>query len=145
MDDCKHIFIFFAQVLDGSQVQTNFSLEILNKKQSSGSLFKTCLAACKDQLNLVTETSSTFPNSQTFHRREEFCLVVHKLVKTCSSVKAAALTDTYPTMCEYLSLIPKGKRQNFTDICPKGVWNPEVRTKGHKYSVGITYLAITFL
>ncbi|CAB4060681.1 ASICN [Lepeophtheirus salmonis] len=33
-----------------------------------------CLAACEDQINLVTETSSTFPNSETFHRREEFCL-----------------------------------------------------------------------
>jgi len=34
-----------------------------------------CLAACEDQVNLVTETSSSFPNSETFHRREEFCLV----------------------------------------------------------------------
>ena len=100
---------------------------ILNANQSSGSpVLKPCLAACQDQLNLVTETSSSFPNSQTFHRREEFCLVVQKLVRTCSTVKAAALTDAYPTICEYLSLIPESKKQSFEDICPKGVWNPEV-------------------
>lgn len=29
-----------------------------------------CLAACEDQVNLVTETSSAFPNSETFHRRD---------------------------------------------------------------------------
>ena len=85
---------------------------------------KQCLAACKDQLNLVTETSSSFPNSQTFHRREEFCLILHKLSKTCASVKAAALTDTYPTLCEYIDLMPQ--KSDYKDICPKGVWNPEV-------------------
>ena len=92
---------------------------------------KQCLAACKDQLNLVTETSSSFPNSQTFHRRDEFCLVLHKLSKTCASVKAAALTDTYPTLCEYLALIPENKKRHYEDICPKGVWNPMVSHVPH--------------
>ena len=76
-------------------------LELMNgtaQDKSDGK--KQCLAACKDQLNLVTETSSSFPNSQTFHRREEFCLVLHKLSKTCASVKAAAFTDTYTPLCE---------------------------------------------
>ena len=101
---------------------------LLNKTDTSDSR-KECLAACKDQLNLVTETSSSFPNSQTFHRREEFCLVVHKLAKTCSTVKAAALTETYPTLCEYFTLLPHEKKQSFGDICPGGVWNPEVRNR----------------
>ena len=104
----------------------NFSASLLNGSDTLGSK-KQCLAACKDQLNLVTETSSSFPNSQTFHRREEFCLVIYKLAKTCSTVKAAALTDTYPTLCEYLTFIPENKKQSYKDICPKGVWNPEVR------------------
>ena len=90
---------------------------------------KPCLAACEDQLNLVTETSSSFPNSQTFHRREEFCLIVHKLVKTCSTVKRAALTDTYPTLCELLSVIPENEKQSYDAICPNGAWNPEVKIR----------------
>ena len=56
-----------------------------------------CLAACEDQLNLVTETSSSFPNSETFHRRREFCLVAAKLIHTCRTKKAAALTSHFPT------------------------------------------------
>ncbi len=56
-----------------------------------------CLAACEDQLNLVTETSSAFPNSETFHRRREFCLVVEKLIGTCRTKKAGALTTHFPT------------------------------------------------
>ena len=114
--------------LRGFQVDTNFNLStvLLNGTADNSDGKKQCLAACKDQLNLVTETSSSFPNSQTFHRREEFCLVIHKLSKTCASVKAAALTDTYPTLCEYLALIPENKKNEYKDICPKGVWNPEV-------------------
>ena len=56
-----------------------------------------CLAACEDQLNLVTETSSSFPNSETFHRRREFCLVAEKLIGTCSTKKAGALTKHFPS------------------------------------------------
>ena len=61
-----------------------------NNSQVSSDNGKTsspCLAACEDQVNLVTETSSTFPNSETFHRRAEFCLVVRKLLKTCATKK----------------------------------------------------------
>ena len=66
-----------------------------------------CLAACEDQVNLVTETSSSFPNSETFHRREEFCLIIKKLLRTCSTVKAAALTDKYPYICTVSSFWTK--------------------------------------
>ena len=99
-----------------------------------------CLAACEDQVNLVTETSSSFPNSQTFHRREEFCLVVRKLLKSCSSSKASALTSKFPTLCSRLFRIRPDKRANLTlhtryggqydeskcRICPGGNWNPRV-------------------
>ena len=84
---------------------------------------KTCLAACEDQVNLVTETSSSFPNSETFHRREEFCLIVNKLLRTCSTKKSAALTDKFPYICQHLSLIQNKERK---DICPLGKWNPSV-------------------
>ena len=84
---------------------------------------KPCLAACEDQVNLVTETSSSFPNSETFHRREEFCLVIHKLLRTCSTMKAAALTDKFPYICQHLRIMRKGQKK---DICPLGYWNPAV-------------------
>lgn len=84
-----------------------------------GSERKACLAACEDQVNLVTETSSTFPNAETFHRREEFCLIIIKLLRTCSTVKAAALTDKFPFICRHLRLI-----KNHSAICPSGYWNP---------------------
>ena len=123
------------------QVDTNFNLSsvLMNgtaKDSSDGR--KQCLAACKDQLNLVTETSSSFPNSQTFHRREEFCLILHKLSKTCASVKAAALTDTYPTLCEYIALMPQ--KSDYKDICPKGVWNPEVSKNRNSVVYMISFL-----
>jgi hypothetical protein len=79
---------------------------------------KPCLAACEDQVNLVTETSSSFPNAETFHRREEFCLIIKKLLRTCSTMKAAALTNKFPTICKHLKLI-----KNKDQICPKGYWN----------------------
>ena len=42
----------------------------------------------------MTETSSAFPNTETFHRREEFCLLAKKLVRTCATKKALALGRT---------------------------------------------------
>ena len=51
-----------------------------------------CLSGCEDQINSVSVTSSSFPNRETLVRREEFCLTVLKLVKTCNSAKRVLLT-----------------------------------------------------
>ncbi len=74
-------------------------------RTSSGAPDVPCLAACEDQLNLVTETSSAFPNTETFHRREEFCLIAKKLIRTCGTKKAAALSDHFPQLCKHLAEI----------------------------------------
>ncbi len=91
---------------------------------------RTCLAACEDQVNLITETSSAFPNSETFHRRREFCLLVRKLVRTCASIKAGALQRHFPQLCNYLHLIFKGKVGNGSveesQVCSRGYWNAEL-------------------
>ena len=50
-----------------------------------------CLSGCEDQINSVSVTSSSFPNEGTLVRREEFCLTVLKLVKTCNSAKRVLL------------------------------------------------------
>ena len=35
-----------------------------------------CLAACDDQINKVSVTSSMFPNRETFVKHEEFCITL---------------------------------------------------------------------
>jgi hypothetical protein len=47
--------------------------------------------------------------------------VIIKLLKTCRTKKAAALTDQYPAICSLLRLMQK---TNAEDICPQGFWNP---------------------
>jgi hypothetical protein len=64
-----------------------------------------CLSACDDQVNSVSVTSSDFPNRETFVRREEFCLTLLKLRKTCSSPKRAFLVAKLPTVCDNIERI----------------------------------------
>ena len=58
-----------------------------------------CLSACNDQINNVGVTSSDFPNRETFVKREEFCITLTKLNRTCHSEKAAFLIAKFPTVC----------------------------------------------
>ena len=41
---------------------------------------KICLTNCEDQINDLFVTTSTYPNKKTFVEREEYCLLVKKLV-----------------------------------------------------------------
>ena len=58
---------------------------------------KECLASCDDQVNNVGVTSSMFPNRETFVKREEFCITLMKLNRTCSSPKRPFLVKFLPT------------------------------------------------
>ena len=58
-----------------------------------------CLAACDDQINQVSVTSSMFPNRETFVKREEFCITLMKLNRTCNSQKRDFLVNKFPTVC----------------------------------------------
>ena len=40
-----------------------------------------CLTNCEDQNNELFVTTSNYPNKKTFKEREEFCLLVKKLIK----------------------------------------------------------------
>ena len=42
---------------------------------------KVCLDNCEDQVNDLFVTTSNYPNKKTFKEREEYCLLVKKLVK----------------------------------------------------------------
>jgi hypothetical protein len=72
-------------------------------------------------------TSSDFPNRETFIRREEFCLVLEKLHRTCNSVKREILdrNEKYQHLCISIQAI-----LNMTitgeDVvgCENNKWNP---------------------
>ena len=65
--------------------------------------------------------------------------MVRKLLKTCMSPKATALTIKFPLLCSHLFRIDEIKWRNLTGhtkygdqydeasckICPSGVWNPK--------------------
>ena len=59
-----------------------------------------CLASCEDQINNVGVTSSDFPNRETFVKRDEFCITLRKLNRTCNSEKRAFLIAKFPTVCD---------------------------------------------
>ena len=77
-----------------------------------------CLSGCEDQINSVSVTSSSFPNEGTLVRREEFCLAVLKLVKTCNSAKRVLLEVSYLSYIETDGLHDwMGKK-----VWPDGLW-----------------------
>jgi len=41
---------------------------------------KLCLTNCEDQVNDLFVTTSNYPNKKTFKEREEFCLLIRKLL-----------------------------------------------------------------
>ena len=42
---------------------------------------KICLTNCEDQINDLFVTTSNYPNKKTFKERQEFCLLIKKIVK----------------------------------------------------------------
>jgi len=84
-----------------------------------------CLAACEDQTNSVSVTSSSFPNSETFVRREEFCLVVKKLERTCKSMKYEMIVKKFPKLCEAIKSVQDGlAEQDKKKFCQNHKWDP---------------------
>ena len=81
-----------------------------------------CLAACDDQINHVSVTSSMFPNRETFVKREEFCITLMKLHKTCSSRKREFLVNKFPTVCENIENVIE--RAAPKEVCEHYKWNP---------------------
>ena len=69
-------------------------------------------------------TSSDFPNRETFVKREEFCITLTKLRRTCQSEKAAFLTEKFPTLCRNINTVLRDVREalNIT-LCHDMKWN----------------------
>ncbi len=60
---------------------------------------KECLATCQDQTHQFLVTSSAYPNQQSFHLGEDFCLILKKLRLSCSNEKRYTLDLQYPELC----------------------------------------------
>lgn len=59
-------------------------------------VMKKCRQRCENQDNRLTMTSSSYPNRQTFPYREDFCLVMKKIVKVCNDpVRQQAFAARY--------------------------------------------------
>ena len=105
---------------------------------------KPCLAACEDQVNAVSVTSSSFPNRETFMEREEFCILVEKLIRevmqkssyritnafhrTCkSSGKYYVLSKFYPNLCHLLWEIRNvtATTVGASTVCHNMKWSPQ--------------------
>ena len=81
-----------------------------------------CFAACDDQINNVGVTSSMFPNRETFVKREEFCITLMKLNRTCNSKKRVFLVDKFPTVCTNIqNVIDRAKPKK---VCVNYKWEP---------------------
>lgn len=97
----------------------NDILKAIGKYNTVGPEKKPCLAACEDQVcvcfsqkkyafnifpqvNSVSVSSSNFPNRETFIKRDDFCILVNKLIKTCTRKKFYVLQKYYPEICKYI-------------------------------------------
>ncbi len=84
-----------------------------------------CLSACKDQINHVAVTSSDFPNRETFVRRDEFCLTVAKLWRTCESKKKVFLEAKFPKVCKALAKVKERAQPAGVSVCGSDLrWDP---------------------
>ena len=91
-----------------------------------------CLAL---KMWLVLWTPQTILPLSRWHpkrpQRNSFFQVIIKLLKTCRTTKASALTDQYPTICHLLRLM---RRTETEQICPLGYWNPARDHPGKVFS-----------
>ena len=87
-----------------------------------------CLSGCEDQINSVSVTSSSFPNEGTLVRREEFCLAVLKLVKTCNSAKRVLLE------VRILSILHRDGLHDWMgkNFWPDGLWGFDITGGGDR-------------
>ena len=75
----------------------------------------------------MSVTSSNFPNRETFVEREEFCILVDKLIRTCKSKgKYYVLSKFYPNLCHLLWNVRNvtASRETRHMMCLGMKWSP---------------------
>ena len=80
-----------------------------------------CRSSCEDQVNNLFVTSSHYPNANTFRYREEFCILLQRILSKCNSSKRRTLENRYPNICVELSPLSKILPSVY---CPNNEWNP---------------------
>ncbi len=60
---------------------------------------KECLVACHDQTHQLLTTSAAYPNQESFHLGDDYCLVLNKLRRSCKTEHRITLNMKYPELC----------------------------------------------
>lgn len=75
----------------------------LTKAKDKSDVVRDCRMRCEDQSEEMTATTTKYPNRNTIVYREDFCLVVKKVVKACSHPQKRELLEAYyedTSVCE---------------------------------------------
>ena len=70
----------------------------------------------------MSVTSSNYPNRETFVHRDDFCILVEKLIKTCKRKKHYVLQKYYPDMCDYIYMVKTNATKE--PMCKDMIWSP---------------------
>lgn len=74
------------------------------------------------QVNSVSVTSSNYPNRETFVHRDDFCILINKLIKTCKTKKHYILQNYYPNICEIIYTVKTNASKEA--MCKEMIWSP---------------------
>ena len=81
-----------------------------------------CRASCKDQTNKLFVTTSSYPSPNTFRYRDEFCLILKRLLDKCNGIKKVSLEDKYPNICKVLQPL---QDKDPSSYCSENQWIPK--------------------
>ena len=80
-----------------------------------------CRSSCEDQVNELFVTTLAYPNEKTFRYRQEFCILIKRLLQKCSNYRRRSLEKSYSKICTKLdSLVGVDP----AEYCPNNQWNP---------------------
>ena len=86
---------------------------------------KTCLGACKTQTYSLLVTDANYPTEATFKYTKQYCFVVLKLLKSCST-RRQSLEHFNSTLCQLIDKIeaiyPDWYSVSYSDFCPDYKW-----------------------
>ena len=81
-----------------------------------------CRSRCEDQTNKLFVTTSTYPSKNTFRYRDEFCIILRRILIKCSGIKNISLEERYPGICEELNPLQNKDPRLY---CNENQWNPD--------------------
>ena len=85
-----------------------------------------CRSRCEDQTNKLFVTTSSYPNRNTFRYRDEFCIILKRILIKCNGIKKVSLEERYPSMCEELKPL---QDKDPSIYCNENQWTPDEITE----------------